>query len=91
VNIPNDEGNEAIRAGKMGEIMGAFIQKWKPEAAYFYPADGMRGATFFLNMDDPSQMPGLVEPFFMGLNAEIDITPAMTIDDLKKGLGALPK
>jgi hypothetical protein len=91
VTIPNEEGNEAISQGKMGETMGAFVNKWKPEAAYFYITDGLRGATFFLNMDDASQMPGLVEPFFMGMNADIEITPAMNFDDLKKGLSVLAK
>jgi hypothetical protein len=91
VNIPNEEGNEGIRTGKMGEAMGAFVQKWRPEAAYFYLSHGKRGATFFLNMDDPSQMPLLVEPFFMGMNAEVEASPAMSFDDLKKGLAALEK
>ncbi len=77
VNIPNDEGNEAIRSGKMGEMMGAFVQKWRPEALYFYPRDGLRGFTFYTNMDDASQMPALAEPFFEGLGAEIEMTPCM--------------
>jgi hypothetical protein len=91
VNIPNEEGNEAIRSGKMGEIMGGFVQKWKPEAIYFYLSDGQRGCTFFVNLDDASQMPVLVEPFFLGLNAEIDATPCMNLEDLKKGLAAMEK
>jgi hypothetical protein len=91
INIPNEEGNEAIRSGKMGETLGAFVQKWRPEAVYFYLSGGKRGATFFLNMDDPSQMPALVEPFFMGLNAEVETAPAMNFEDLKKGLAVLEK
>jgi len=73
----------------MGEALGAFVQKWRPEAVYFYLSHGKRGATFFVNMDDASQMPVLVEPFFMGLNAEVEVAPAMSLDDLKKGLAAL--
>jgi hypothetical protein len=91
INIPNEEGNEAIRSGKMAETLSAFVQKWKPEAVYFYPSGGKRGATFYLNMDDASQMPVLVEPFFLGMNAEVEVTPAMNFDDLKKGLSALEK
>jgi hypothetical protein len=91
INIPNEAGNEAIRSGKMGEMLGAFVQKWRPEAVYFYLSHGKRGATFFVNMDDPSQMPALAEPFFAGLNAEVEATPAMNFEDLKKGLAALEK
>lgn len=75
----------------MGETLGAFVQKWRLEAVYFYLSGGKRGATFFLNVDDASQMPVLVEPFFMGLNAEIEAVPAMNFEDLKKGLAALEK
>ena len=91
INIPNGAGNEAIRSGKMADTLGAFVQKWRPEAAYFYAHAGKRGATFFLNLDDASQLPSLSEPFFMGLDAELEITPAMNMDDLKKGLAALER
>jgi hypothetical protein len=36
-------------------------------------------------------MPSLTEPFFMGLNADVEVVPAMNFDDLKKGLAALEK
>jgi hypothetical protein len=91
INMPHETGNEAIRSGKLGDTLAGFVQKWRPEAAYFYPSKGKRGATFFLNMDDPSQLPVLVEPFFMGLNADVEVVPAMTFDDLKKGLAQIEK
>ena len=91
ITMPHEQGNEAIRGGKMGETLGAFMQKWRPEAAYFYPANGKRGATFFVNVDDASQLPVLSEPFFMGLNADVEVVPAMNFEDLKKGLAALEK
>jgi hypothetical protein len=91
MNIPNEEGNKAIHEGKLGEILSAFVQKWRPEAVYFYLQGGKRGATFFLNLDDASQLPSLSEPFFMGLNAELEMMPAMNFEDLKKGLAVLEK
>ena len=42
----------------------------------------------FFDMKDSSELPGIVEPLFMGVNAEIEVVPAMNADDLKRGLGA---
>ena len=67
------------------------MEKWRPEAAYFFPRKGQRATLFIVNVDDPSKIPALVEPFFVGLNAEVELTPAMTFEDLKKGLGAIEK
>jgi hypothetical protein len=36
---------------------------------------------------ESSELPAIAEPLFMGLNAEIEVIPAMNADDLKKGLG----
>lgn len=91
INMPVEAGNESARNGKMGEVLGAFVQKWKPEATYFYLREGKRGATFYLNLDDPSQLPVLAEPLFSGMNVELEVTPAMNFEDLKKGLAALEK
>src|SRR4051794_9385723 len=33
--------------------------------------------------------PGIAEPLFVGLHAEIELVPVMNADDLKKGLGAV--
>jgi hypothetical protein len=35
-------------------------------------------------MDDPSDLPGIAEPWFLAFNAEIEAQPAMTPEDLQK-------
>jgi hypothetical protein len=35
-------------------------------------------------MKDPSQLPAIAEPWFLALNASVEVTPAMVPDDLKK-------
>ena len=35
-------------------------------------------------MSDPSQIPAIAEPWFLALNASIEVTPAMVPADLKK-------
>jgi hypothetical protein len=37
---------------------------------------------------DASDIPGIVEPLFMGFNAEVELLPAMNAGDLKIGLDA---
>jgi len=45
----------------------------------------------FFDMRDASDIPAIVEPLFMGLNALVEILPVMNGDDLKKGLAAAMK
>ena len=37
-------------------------------------------------MHDSSDIPAIVEPLFMGLDAEVELLPVMNTDDLRKGL-----
>jgi hypothetical protein len=56
------------------------------EAAYFVAEHGQRCAMMFFNMNDASDIPGVVEPLFAGLNARVQLLPVMNAEDLKKGL-----
>ena len=87
VQIDAESGTEALESSEMQQAIGAFSEKFKPEAAYFTVEDGMRTALFFFDMKESSQMPAIAEEFF-ALGADIDLTPVMTPDDLRTGLGA---
>jgi hypothetical protein len=65
------------------------VDKIKPEAAYFMPNEGQRSCTFIFDMQDSSELPSLVEPFFLQLGAKIEVSPVMNFDDLQKGLSGL--
>ncbi len=41
-------------------------------------------------MTDPSQIPSIAEPLFLGANANVTLTPCMNLEDLQKGLAQLP-
>ena len=37
-----------------------------------------------VNIDDPSEIPAIAEPWFLAFNANVRFHPAMTPDDLMK-------
>jgi hypothetical protein len=87
--LPIEKGNAAINDGSLGRTMESIMTKLKPEAAYFTPMDGKRGGVIFFDLAEPSQIPEVVEPLFLNLNAATELTPVMNADDLRKGLGKI--
>jgi len=81
--------NKAIMDGSLPKLMQTTMEKLKPEAAYFTAIDGCRSCIMVFDLKDPSEIPGIAEPFFLHLNAKVEFSPVMNADDLKKGLEAL--
>jgi hypothetical protein len=88
ITLPTEIANGAFKDGSFSKIMEATMSKLKPEAAYFLPDKGCRCAMLFFDMQDASDIPAIAEPLFLGLQAELELVPAMNADDLKKGLAA---
>ena len=86
VSFPVAAGNRAIKDGTLPKIVDAFVQRHKPEAAYFFADEGRRTMQYVFDMPDTSHIPSIAEPFFMGLDAEISFKPVMNLDDLRAGL-----
>ncbi|MBI4888961.1 MAG: hypothetical protein HY824_17815 [Acidobacteria bacterium] len=86
ITIPVEAGNKGIADGTLPKIMGNALDRLKPEAAYFFADRGLRTGLLVVDMKDVSDIPSIVEPFFMGLNAAIELIPVMNAEDLKKGL-----
>lgn len=89
VQIPVESGNKVIMDGELQPMLEQWLAVVKPEAAYFFPQEGKRTMMIFFDMKENSQMPVIGEPLFEGLNAEIDVTPAMNLDDLMAGMKKL--
>ncbi|MGP4048616.1 hypothetical protein [Streptomyces sp. 2A115] len=87
--LDTEKGNEAIRSGKMPELLKEILDQIKPEAAYFGPLGGRRTALLVLDMKDSSDLPSTGEPFFTQFNAEVEVTPVMNGEDLQNGLAKL--
>jgi len=86
VQMDVEAGNRAIRDGSWGQVMERVMQQVQPEAAYFTAMDGKRTGLIFFDLKDPSQVPVVAEPFFMAVNASIELSPVMTPEDVQAGL-----
>lgn len=86
VTIPVEAGNRAIKDGTLPKTIGAFVEQWKPESCYFVAEGGLRVGHMFFDMKDSTQLPSIAEHFFLNLDAAVEITPAMNLEDLKIGV-----
>jgi hypothetical protein len=85
IMIPTEAGNRAIRDGSLPKILEGAVARLKAEAAYFVAENGVRTAMIFFDMRDSSDIPSIVEPLFMGIDAEVELLPVMNADDLRRG------
>jgi hypothetical protein len=86
IMIPTEAGNRTIKDGSLPKVLEGAMARLKAEAAYFVAEDGVRTAMIFFDMRDSSDIPSIVEPLFMGIDAEVELLPVMNADDLRKGL-----
>ena len=92
ISFPHEEFNAAVRDGSVDGKVGRILEQLKPEAAYFTEQDGRRGAILIVNLDSPSQVPALAEPWFLTFNADVKFRIVMSPEDLKMtGLEELGK
>ncbi|HTQ02769.1 MAG TPA: hypothetical protein VMI54_02890 [Polyangiaceae bacterium] len=89
VRIPTPRGSKALVEGTIPKIVGDFMERAKPEAAYFGADTGWRTAYFVIDLKESSELPPLFEPLFVGLDAEIEATPIMNAEELRTGLSQL--
>ena len=92
VRFPNEPFNTFVREGKAGDIIKKILEELKPESIYFTEQGGSRGAVVVVDINDPSQIPSLSEPFYLNFNADCEFRIAMSPEDLgKAGLDELGK
>ena len=90
VECPNEPFNSLIKAGTAGQLIERILASIKPEAAYFTEQDGMRGGIFLVDVNEPSDIPALAEPFFLNFNASCKFRIMLSPQDLQKAdLGRL--
>jgi hypothetical protein len=81
-----EAANRSIRDGSWADAMDRVMQGLQPEAAYFTAMDGKRTGLIVFDLKEPSQIPVIAEPIFMAVNASIELSPVMTLEDVRAGL-----
>ena len=89
ISFPVEDGNAAAKEGF--KVVPQILEEQKPEAVYFIAEGGTRTAIMVIDMDDASQLPAIAEPWFLALNASIEVTPAMVPEDLEKAGPAIER
>ncbi len=89
VSIPVEAGNRGIADGSLPATLKTAMERLKPEAAYFVTNAGQRTALLFFDLADTSDIPSVAEPFFANLDASVEFSPVMNLDDLQAGLAKL--
>ena len=84
VEMPHEPFNSLVRSGKAGDVIKSILETIKPEAAWFTEQDGKRGGVFIVNVQNPSDIPALAEPFFLKFHANCNFRIAMSPEDLQK-------
>lgn len=88
-NVDTERSNETIRNGKMPDLIKSTLDRVKPEAVYFGAMDGHRTMLMVVDLPDSSKIPPTLDTLFTELNAYIEVTPVMNLEELQKGLSEL--
>ncbi len=84
VILPHEPFNTAVRNGTVGATIGRILDEIKPEVAYFTEQNGQRGALLIVDINRPSDIPALAEPWFLNFNADCRFHIVMTPEDLQQ-------
>jgi hypothetical protein len=85
MTMDTQTASRAAEDGSLPEVQRRLFGALKPEAAYFAPAGG-RTSFLVFDLNDPSDIPGICEPLFRKLNAQIEMFPVMNMEELQRGL-----
>ena len=88
-SIPVEAGNEAAKSGKLAENLQAILDEQKPEAVYCIAENGTRTILVFLNIESAAELPKIAEPWFLAFNANIEVTPAFTPEEMPEVASAI--
>lgn len=89
VQMEVEAANRAIKDGSLPKIVQDFTKAVKPEGVWFTALGGKRTMVAVFDLAATAQIPPLAEPFFTGLNASFEMSPAMDMADLQVGLSKL--
>jgi hypothetical protein len=87
--ISTAAGNKMVKDPNFLKNLEDYIHKFNCEAAYFTEVNGNRTMVSVLDLPSPDMIPAIAEPLFQGFDANVEIHPAMNLDDLKKAVSRM--
>ncbi|MER7771977.1 hypothetical protein [Kitasatospora sp. NPDC096140] len=89
IELDTATANQAITSGEMADGLREALAELKPEAAYFFARNGNRALIAVIDVADEAAVPSIAEPFWLRMNAKVDLHICMNADDLMTGLQRL--
>jgi hypothetical protein len=89
--ISTEAGNKMIQDPNFLKNLEEYMNRVKPESAYFFETNGDRTMAFVVDMQSSDQIPSFAEPLFQSMGAKVELHPAMDFNDLKKAISAMGK
>ena len=83
-SIPTNAGNAGLKDGSMVENLDSILGDANPEAVYFFIENGRRTCIMIFEMNDTSELPSVVEAWFLTMGADITLVPVMNGEDFEK-------
>jgi hypothetical protein len=83
IRLNHETFNAAVRDGSAGAKTKVILDETKPEAVYFTEMNGRRTVIMIADLESPSMVPALAEPWFLTFNADVEFHVVMTADDLQ--------
>ena len=87
--IPVSAGNKMVKDPNFLKNLEDYLKKFNCEASYFIEVNGIRTMVLVLDLPGTEMIPDLVEPLFQGYDANVEIHPAMNLEDLKKSISRM--
>ena len=84
IRLPHETFNAAVRDGSAGKKTEAILEEIKPESVYFTEMNGVRTVVMLVELENPSMVPALAEPWFLTFNADVEFHVVMGPDDLQQ-------
>ena len=87
--IPTTAGNKMVKDPNFLKSIEDYTKKFNCEASYFTAVNGNRTMVFVLDLSSQDMIPAVAEPLFQGFDANVEIHPAMNLNDLKKAISSM--
>jgi hypothetical protein len=81
-DFPIEPFNSYVRDGSVGERIQRAMATIKPESVFFSANNGQRGGIMIVDCPKASDIPRLAEPLFLLFEADVNLRPCMSAEDL---------